>query len=106
MKRRLILPHSAESDLDSHFIYLAENASLEIAIRFDDSTEASLSRLLDTPFIGARRDEHTHDLRMWFVKDFEDYLIFYRVTDEAIEVVRVLHSSQDVKNILASDAIS
>lgn len=106
MKRRLILPHSAETDLDNHFIYLTENASLDIAIRFDDSTEASFSRLLDTPFVGARRDEHIHDLRMWFVKDFEDYLIFYRVTDKAIEVVRVLHSSQDVENILSTDTVS
>ncbi|MCG3199628.1 MAG: hypothetical protein GHCLOJNM_04152 [bacterium] len=43
------------------------------------------------------------DLRMFAIERFEKYLIFYRVTESAIEVVRVLHSAQDIEGILVRD---
>ena len=32
---------------------------------------------------------------MWPVTGFRHYLIFYRVVDESIQVLRVLHAAQD-----------
>lgn len=40
---------------------------------------------------------------MWFVKNFENYLIFYRPFGNYIEVVRILHSSQDRDAILSEE---
>jgi plasmid stabilization system protein ParE len=38
------------------------------------------------------------------MKGFEKYLIFYLVLDDVVDVVRVLHSSQDIQAILSDEA--
>ena len=45
-------------------------------------------------------------IRLWFVKEFEKYLIFYRVFDNYIEIVRVLHSAQDIDSIMEDEDIN
>lgn len=35
-------------------------------------------------------------LRMWPVKGFDNYLIFYLTKDKSIYIVRVLHGKQDI----------
>ncbi len=45
-------------------------------------------------------------IRLWFVKGFEKYLIFYRVFDNYIEIVRVLHSAQDIDSIMDDENIN
>jgi plasmid stabilization system protein ParE len=40
------------------------------------------------------------------VKGFEKYLIFYRVFDNYIEIVRVLHSAQDIDSIMEDENIN
>ncbi len=40
------------------------------------------------------------------VKGFEKYLIFYRVFDNYIEIVRVLHSAQDIDSIMDDENIN
>ena len=37
------------------------------------------------------------------VPGFENHLIFYRVTEEAIEVFRVLHGARDIEAILSEE---
>ena len=39
-------------------------------------------------------------LRMFPIRDFPKYFIFYRPTEEGIEVVRVLHASRDLQALL------
>lgn len=39
-------------------------------------------------------------MRFWLVKGFEEYMIFYRVFDNYIEVIRILHSAQDIDSLL------
>ena len=38
-------------------------------------------------------------LRSWRIRGFEHWLVFYRVTDEAVEVVRVLHGARDLEGL-------
>ena len=42
-------------------------------------------------------------LRVWSIRKFENYLIFYRPVPDGIEVVRVLHGSRDIDTILEGD---
>ena len=73
-------------------------------MQFYDAAFQTFDDLLLTPFKGAAR-EFAHaelaDLRLWFVQGFEKCLIFYRVTDGAVMIVRVLHSSRDLESILS-----
>lgn len=58
------------------------------------------------PMIGADRrwvNPKLSGLRVWFVKDFSEYLIFYRPFDNYVEIIRVLHSAQDRDSLLAED---
>ncbi len=36
---------------------------------------------------------------MWFVQGFERHLIFYRVLDDEVEILRVLHAARDIEGI-------
>jgi len=40
------------------------------------------------------------EIRQWRIKDFKDYLIFYRIQDTTIEILRVFHGARDLADIL------
>ncbi|MGC2419109.1 MAG: type II toxin-antitoxin system RelE/ParE family toxin [Candidatus Acidiferrales bacterium] len=85
-----------DSDLDDIWYYVAsESSSLEIADRLVDSITEQFLLLAQYPHIGRRRDE---DLRPG-LRSFPvlDYVIFYRVQDVDVVILRVLHGSRDVK---------
>ena len=50
--------------------------------------------------MGRLRNEVAPFLRSFPVKN---YLIFYRPIDEGIEIVRILHGSQDIETIFQDD---
>lgn len=88
----------ARQDLVERYVFLAENASKNVADRFLANTEACLATLAEQPMMGAplalRRPE-LHGMRKWQVKEFDDILIFYMPRPDGISVVRVLHAAQD-----------
>lgn len=105
MKLRLALKPQADRDIDNHFEYIAKD-NLEAAIGFYEAAFSSFDVLLRNPQLGPRRDFQNSllkDIRLWFVKGFEKYLIFYRATDELVEIVRVLHSARDIDRILSGE---
>jgi toxin ParE1/3/4 len=93
----------AERDIEECFVYIAEN-NLDTAVYFLVAVEDSLERLADFPLLGKKRefrDTRFQDVRMWSVKGYENYLIFYAATNETIEVIRVLHSSRDIEDLFS-----
>jgi toxin ParE1/3/4 len=73
--------------------------SPDAAIRFLDATEKSFQFLAAMPELGERQDferKELAELRVWQVRGFENYLIFYRTVEQGIEVVRVLHAARDI----------
>ncbi|MEM8642837.1 MAG: type II toxin-antitoxin system RelE/ParE family toxin [Cyanobacteria bacterium P01_G01_bin.54] len=42
-------------------------------------------------------------MRQLAVKGFRKYLVFYRVVEDCVEIVRVLHGSRDLEAILEED---
>ncbi len=57
------------------------------------------------PGMGERwesNNPHLAGLRVWRVEGFEKHLIFYRATDDGIEVVRVVHGARDISSVLES----
>lgn len=102
MKLRLALRPQADRDINNHFEYIA-NDNLEAAIRFYEAAFRAFDVLLTNPQIGPARDFENpalKDIRIWLVKEFEKYLIFYRATDELVEILRVLHASRNIDGIL------
>lgn len=70
--------------------------------------EEAFTLLADRPAIGRLRTDLRHPrlqgLRSWGIRGFESYLIFYRASDDGIEVVRVLHGARDVAAELGDEA--
>jgi toxin ParE1/3/4 len=95
---------AARRDLVEHYVYLAENATPEVAERFLERAEESFAQLLEQPLMGApltlRRAELA-GVRKWHVREFESVLIFYLARPNGISIVRVLHAAQDWWRALA-----
>ena len=89
---------AAQRDLVEHFVYLAENAGLDVADRFLSNAEATFGDLAQQPRIGAplnlQRPEMAN-LRKWRVKDFDNHLVFYEPRPDGVSIVRVLHAASD-----------
>lgn len=99
---KLVVQAAARSDLDEQAEFL-EATSARTARRFLVAAEESFRFLLENPHAGVRRDSYVprlHGVRMWPVRGFERHLIFYRASDDLLEIVRVLHSSRDIDSIL------
>lgn len=74
-----------------------------IAERFLDACDASFEHLERFPEIGSpRRFEHPElaIIRMWLVKGFDDYLIFYVPLTDGVRILHVIHSSLDYTRIV------
>lgn len=73
---------AAKRDLVRHYIYLFDNAGLEVAERFLLQTEKSFISLSRHPKMGIELQPRRPELagmRKWQVKGFENFLIFYRL---------------------------
>jgi toxin ParE1/3/4 len=104
MSRRIIWPPPAEQDLTKLADFIGRNSS-SAALRFVDAAHAACQRLAEMPELGGLWESPNPRLagvRVWPIRGFENYLLFYRPTDETIEVVRVLHGAQDVERQLGT----
>lgn len=90
MKYRL-LPQ-AESDVEAIGDYIAERDP-NAAIRLVDTLERRWDLLTLHPFSGAPRDDIAPGIRHLVVGE---YLSFYRVAEDAIEIVRALHGRRNI----------
>jgi toxin ParE1/3/4 len=106
MTPRYHVSPAAETDVDEQAAYLAQEASLETALRFYDAASATFEKVARMPGIGEQR-ESAHPrlagVRVWRVEGFKKHLIFYRPTGEGIEIIRVLHGARDIDRILAEE---
>lgn len=95
---------AAKRDFIHHYVYLAENATLETAQKFKRSVSATYTQLAKNPRIGApRQTPHLPqaDLRVFPVQNFANYLIAYTPSPAGITIYRLFHAKQDFQRILA-----
>lgn len=105
MKRKVDQSVEARRDLVEIVAYLAEHSE-SAAQRFRAAAEATFLQLAKAPGIGALYepdDPAFAGLRYCLVSTFRHYVVFYRPTDDGLEVVRVLHAARDVGAILDMD---
>lgn len=93
---RLLIRPEAERDLDEIWWYIAQD-SPDNADRFLDRLQERFLTLADFPKMGASRDDIQTGLRS---QPVGSYLIFYFPLADGIEIIRVLHGSRDVENLL------
>ena len=89
---------AAQRDLVDHFVYLAENAGLDMADRFLTNAQASFDDLAQQPEMGAPltlRHTALANVRKWRIKGFDNHLVFYEPHPDGVSIVRVLHAASD-----------
>jgi toxin ParE1/3/4 len=92
----------ARRDIIAIADYLTQR-SVDAAVRFFDAMDETCKLLANQPALGGLCELEEYDLggvRVWQVKGFRNYLIFYRPEDYGIDVLRVLHAARDWEGIL------
>ena len=94
MSRKIyILSEIADKDLEDIFDYTVDEFGFDQAEKYLLEIEEIFQNLIVNPQIGKKRDEIKQGLYS-FPKD--NHIIFYRILDNHIRIVRVLHGSQDI----------
>jgi toxin ParE1/3/4 len=92
------LSRRARQDLLDIWSYIAEDSEAA-ADRFVDLVIQHLRLLATNPYIGRRRDELRPGYRSFSVGQ---YLIFFRIAANSIEIMHILHGRRDIGNSLDS----
>lgn len=103
MSRRLIIREEALDDLDLNSAYIGTHAP-QASVRFLQEAQKAFEMLANMPNIGVYRDFGNLaliGLRMWPIPRFRNYLIFYFATNDVVEIVRILHGSQDIQQMFS-----
>jgi toxin ParE1/3/4 len=100
---RAVQRPAARRDFIIHYVYIAENAGLEVAQRFREAIEAAYAHLAKMPRMGApakiRRGKHA-GVRIWRVREFEEYLIAYKPRRGGVGIERIIHAKDDYRRVL------
>jgi toxin ParE1/3/4 len=105
MTRRIIRRPRACIDLIDLSDYIGRD-SLPAAERFLAAIETTLTFLVRHPDYGVPvglSNNRLSGIRACRIDGFPNHLIFYLANDEHIEVVRLLHGSQDWLSVLGRD---
>src|SRR5512140_3579755 len=94
----IIWSPEAEEDLIGIWAYLAEQATEQVADSQLAAIESACVKLEHWPHAGRQRDDLLPGLRSVLAVP---YVIFYRVRNDVVEVVRVIHGRRDIDAIFA-----
>lgn len=95
MTGNIIRTPAADDDLFDIWLFIAQDNEAA-ATRTLEKIKKSLDRLVRQPRGGRDRSELALGLRSFAIRP---YVIFYRVIDDDIELVRVLHGARDIEDI-------
>src|SRR5437870_906365 len=102
MNFQIIKRPKAKKDLDDLAFYIAQD-SPKAGFRFLTAAEKAFEKLARMPHLGGIWENPNPDLggiRVWPIRGFEKYLVFYRPVGEGIEIIRVLHGSREIERAL------
>lgn len=103
MSRRFVLSKPASRDLDESLAYVFEASGERRAQHVAERLQEAFQKLLDNPELGHRREDLT-SLPVVFYAVWS-YFIIYKASDEAMEIVRVVHAARDVEALLRNEAL-
>ena len=106
-KPEIILRPKAREDIAEIGAYIGLD-NPEASVAFQQMLQNFYKVLADLPEIGSVRNfdnPELEGLRMWRIPRFKNYLIFYRLTSEKVEIVRVLHGARDIPSLFGEAAV-
>jgi toxin ParE1/3/4 len=102
MKGIIIAP-KAYADLNDYYQFIAQS-NPTAALRFFDAARQTFAQIAQFPEIGAVYGAAVpgQSLRKWHIKGFQKYLIFYRIQNESIAIIRIVYAARNVDQILSN----
>lgn len=91
-KRRLVVAPEARQDLRDILLYTESRWDKRQVSTYKSKLDQAIHGLISFPFRGEAQDDISFGLRGLLV---ELHVIYYRVTDQSIIIVRVLHQNMD-----------
>jgi toxin ParE1/3/4 len=95
-----------ESDLPAIYAFIAKDDQ-SAAERVLDAVDATLTLLAGQPESGvpyATRNAKLRGVRMLPVSGFNSYLVFYRVNDDAVRVLYVVHGARHLPRLFRRES--
>jgi toxin ParE1/3/4 len=105
MKLELYITPQADQDIDEQFAFISVGSENK-ARKFYEAVFQTMEDLAQMPYKGAVcrfAEAELHGLRRWHVKGFMKHLIFYRMEEDTLVIVRILHAARDLENVLLGD---
>jgi toxin ParE1/3/4 len=96
-ERSYVISRKAVSDLEDIWIYTAEKWSLEQADRYYKLIFEEIDYICKNPDAGKSME---HVRKGYRASKGKSHLIFYKLTKEKMEIVRILHEAMDIENRL------
>jgi len=88
----IVLSEDAARDLDDAWDYLAREESVNAADTILREIAKTYKLLSAWPLLGRKRDNLSPGARSLPVNP---YIIFYRITEDTVRIIRILHQSRD-----------
>lgn len=88
-----ILSPEADDDLDQIFDYTEKEFGYKQAVIYLSECEIQFNKLANNPTIGRERPEIRPELYSF---PYQSHIIFYRIMQDHIRIVRVIHGSRDI----------
>lgn len=92
----------ADRDIDEILEYISRGG-IQVGERFLRAMDEQLKTLAEHPGMGTLRPRPPRDqkgMRFLPLTKFRNYLLFYRVSDRGLELVRVLHFARNISSAL------
>lgn len=91
---KYILSKKSQEDIESIYEYGNFRFGKDVAIQYLIELKNSFENLSENPEMGKNRNEIKQGL---FSFSFVSHVIFYRILQNHIRIVRVLHGSRDIQ---------
>jgi toxin ParE1/3/4 len=105
MSTNVIKTPQALADLAEQSFYIALRSE-EAGFRFLTAAEQTFQMLAETPGLGRPWESPLARLaavRVWRIKGFEKWLVFYRPVEGGVEILHVLHGARDIEQVLGEE---
>ena len=87
----------ATMDIAEIGFYFAQR-DRNVESRFYQAMDKTVHALASSPELGECcqfRSHRTRGMRVWQVYDFSNYLLFYRIQNSTLQILRVIHGARD-----------
>jgi len=94
------ISRKAASDLEAIWLYTFENWSVEQADRYYNLIIDEIKYLANNPKVGK---DYGHVRAGYFRSTVKSHFIFYKISQDTLEVIRILHQRMDIDARLDTD---